>query len=120
MASFTLHYVRSGTAHDFTAIAVTEELAYTQPYNSFYEILRGDSIVDFAARQAAGHVADPTSFWCYVVDDETGIVAGAMGWNLHENCPDWKAVNLQATWIPTGKPELRRNKPMSSMLRMAG
>jgi hypothetical protein len=117
MPSFSLRYVPCGTTHDFTAIAVTEELAYTQPYNTFYEILRGDSVVDFAARQAAWHIADPTSFWCYVVDEETGVVAGAMGWNLNEKCPDWKTIGLKADWIPEGKSRRDVDAVLDSKLR---
>ena len=99
----SLHEVPTGVFHDFAAIAATEELAYTSPFNAFYEILRGDSLQDFTARQAASHVADPSSTWCYVVDDDTGLVAGAMQWNLHEEYINWKKVELKAEWISEGE-----------------
>ena len=98
---FTLHKVPS--THELTAVVSTEELAYTSPFNAFYEILRGTDPKEWAARQGLWHSHDPSSIWCYVVDDDTGVVAGAMGCNLYEENPDWKQVRLEADWFPKGE-----------------
>ncbi|EHK96426.1 Acyl-CoA N-acyltransferases (Nat) [Glarea lozoyensis ATCC 20868] len=102
----SLHIIPSHTPHDFTPITTTEDLAYRSPYNTFYELLRGSSLADFTTRQAAAHVGDPSSFWCYVVDDATGVVAGAMGWNLHEEVVDWRGVEVKAEWLEGEEKEL--------------
>lgn len=87
--NFTLRTIPSLKSLDFTAITDTEELANTDPFNPFYIMSRGSSLAEYTQRLGIWHMDNPNDFWCYVTNDETGIVAGTMAWNLNEKNKQW-------------------------------
>lgn len=81
---------------------------YAEPFNGFWEILKGPSLEECAERYRTWHRADPTSHWLYVTDSETKKVVGAMQWNIFETNPysNGEAPSLAAYWWPEGMKDL--------------
>lgn len=76
---------------------------YAEPYNGFWEILKGPSQEECTQRYAAWNKADPTGHWLYVTDSETKKVVGAMQWQIFETNPYVNGVpSLPAYWWPEG------------------
>lgn len=76
---------------------------YAEPFNSFWENLKGPSQEECVERYQAWNKADPTSHWIYVTDSETKKVIGAMQWNFFETNPYGNgAPSLPASWWPDG------------------
>lgn len=49
------------------------------------------------------HAHDPTSYWIYATDDDTGEVVGALGWNVYEKNPYEDGVpEIIPEWWPEG------------------
>lgn len=98
---FNLHAL----AHDseFSLIVPVQNRAYSMPFSGFWEILKGESLEEWDARQKLWHHHDPTSHWIYITEDKTGKVAGAMQWNIHDTNPYGDgAPKLSADWWPEG------------------
>ncbi|OKL57708.1 hypothetical protein UA08_06902 [Talaromyces atroroseus] len=92
----------SGDA-EFPALVDGLWRGYDQPFNGFWEILKGPSKEECIARYQSWHKADPTSHWLYVTDSETNQVAGAMQWNIFETNPYINGPpSLPAYWWPEG------------------
>ncbi|TVY65724.1 hypothetical protein LSUE1_G009106 [Lachnellula suecica] len=97
---FTLHEV-SRENPDFTKIVPMMHAGYSDPFNGFWEILKGPSLEECVSRYNEWHSHDPTSRWVYLTDDDTGDVVGAMGWNIHEKNPfENGSPEIPAYWWP--------------------
>jgi hypothetical protein len=88
---------------EFPALVDSLWRGYDQPFNGFWEILKGPSKEECIARYQLWHTSDPTSHWLYVKDSETGQVAGAIQWNIFETNPYINgAPSVTADWWPEG------------------
>lgn len=75
---------------------------YAEPFNAFWEILKGPSQEECAERYQAWHKADPTGHWLYVTDSDTKVV-DAMEWNIFETNPYSNgALSPPPYWWPQG------------------
>src|ERR1700709_975366 len=89
------------TDAEFRPIVTAEYEAYSKPFNSFWEILKGPSQEECAARQLAWHKGDPTSHWLYVADTDTREVVCGRPWSFANR--DWCGFGppaLPAYWWP--------------------
>ncbi|KAF4628030.1 hypothetical protein G7Y89_g10120 [Cudoniella acicularis] len=96
---FKLHELTDNS--EFDLIVPAQDKAYNTPFNAFWEMLKGESLEDWDARQKLWHHHNPTSHWIYATDEKTGKAAGAMQWNIHEKNPyEEGAPMLIADWWP--------------------
>jgi len=94
---FQLSEVKSQA--ELAEVVKVEHLAYEKPYNAFWEVLKGPSVEECAARQWAWHIGTPGSHWLKVTDGDE--VIGAAEWVIHEKSPFETAQPLiTATWWP--------------------
>ncbi|KAI0389590.1 acyl-CoA N-acyltransferase [Xylariaceae sp. FL0594] len=63
---------------------------------------REAAIAECAERLSLWHAQDPSSYWQKVVDEETGKIAGAALWNIHEENPFANPHPIEVTWFPEG------------------
>lgn len=92
------------TEKQFADVAVVEHEAYSKPFNSFWEVLKGPDIAECTARQWSWHAATPNSHWLKVNDEETGEAIGAAEWIVHKENPFVQSSEpLTATWWPEGR-----------------
>ncbi|KAG9233490.1 hypothetical protein BJ875DRAFT_378512 [Amylocarpus encephaloides] len=90
---------------EFAGIIDCENAGYSEPFNGFWEILRGPSAEELTERQTMWHSLDPSSRWLYVTDEATGQVVGAMEWNIYEENPYADGVpDFPADWWPEDSP----------------
>ncbi|EED14467.1 conserved hypothetical protein [Talaromyces stipitatus ATCC 10500] len=76
---------------------------YADPFNGFWEILKGPSQEECTERYTAWNKADSTGHWIYVTNSETKKVAGAMQWQIFKVNPYADGVpSLSAYWWPEG------------------
>ena len=92
--TFVLSEVKS--EEEFKAVGVLMQKAYQTPFNSFWEILKGENEPECTSRYWAWH-STPGSHWLQVKDTDTGEVVGACEWIIHESNPFEKGNP-----IPTG------------------
>jgi hypothetical protein len=120
---FTLHEVADEA--EFPPIVAVEHESYSTPFNGFWEVLKGPSQEECAARQWSWHKLDPSSHWLYVTDDDAGgeVIAG-LQWNIHEANPYANGPPvLPAYWWPEGKLVNKKDAPCqirSRGLRLLG
>jgi hypothetical protein len=107
---FTLHEVASKA--EFPPIVAVEHEAYSTPFSGFWDVLKGSSQEECAARQWSWHKHDPSSHWLYVTDDDAGgEVIAATQWNIYEANPYANGpLALQAYWWPEGAFVETRNR----------
>ena len=60
--------------------------AYQVPFNSFWEILKGESEAECTSRYWGWHSA-PGSHWIQVKDTDANEVLGVCEWIIHESIP---------------------------------
>lgn len=100
--SLKLHELKSD--EEFAKIVDVENAGYSEPFNGLWEILKGPSPEELAARQALWHHHGPGSHWLYVTDEDTGEAIGAMEWKVYETNPyEAGPPTLVADWWPEGK-----------------
>ena len=92
------------TKDEFTTLVEVEREAYSKPFNSGWEILKGPSLEECRERQWAWHTADPKSKWFYVADTEAGEVIGGAEWIVHRTDPfeNSSPRSLKVTWWDDG------------------
>lgn len=96
-----LHQVTTDT--EFGPLVAAEYAGYAQPFNGFWEILKGSTQEETTSRQLSWHKPDPSSHWLYVKDTETQDVVGGMQWNIYETNPYANGPpQLPAYWLPEG------------------
>ena len=88
---------------EFSGLMATLYNSYSDPYNGFWDIFKGESEAECQARYMQWHKADPTSHWIYVTDTETGQIIGGTQWNIFEKNP-YAVPNppMAAYWIQEG------------------
>jgi hypothetical protein len=101
------------TATDFVELIECEWISYEKPDQTFFRLFcpiqgtgptaREDSIKESTSRQLAWHLADPTSYWQKVVNEEDKIVAGAL-WKICPTNPfeHHDEDHSEVTWYPEG------------------
>ncbi|OTB01477.1 hypothetical protein M426DRAFT_266209 [Hypoxylon sp. CI-4A] len=95
------------TDDEFKSVVHVELEAYNDPFNGFWEMLKGSSEDELCARQLSWHRGDPSSHWLYVTDEDTGEVVAAMQWNIHDLNPyATEHPPLSAYWVPEGPARL--------------
>ena len=88
---------------EFSALMATLHNGYSDPYNGFWDVFKGESEAECQARFMQWHKADPTSHWIYVTDTETGQIIGGTEWNILEKDPYDEAKSpMVAYWIQDG------------------
>lgn len=94
------------TDEEFKLVVEVEHEAYCNPFNGFWEMLKGPSQEECYKRQLGWHKHDPSSRWVYVTDEETGKVIGGAEWNFYETNPYVaEQPTLTASWLPEGELE---------------
>ncbi|KAI1347670.1 hypothetical protein F5Y01DRAFT_294503 [Xylaria sp. FL0043] len=93
-------------AADFPVLVRCMLESYNDPVQSFADVYfapRGDHeerVREAAARFAAWHAHDPSSYWQKVVDTETGEIVGGALWNIHRDNPFAEADDhIEITWF---------------------
>lgn len=80
--------VDEATTHaEFISIVRVEAESYSNPPNTFWEVMKGPSLDECTSRQAQWNEIDPSSHWIYAKDAQTDEIVGAMNWNIHEKNP---------------------------------
>lgn len=91
------------TGDEFKLVVHVELEAYSEPFNGFWEMLKGSSEDELCARQLSWHRNDPSSHWLYVIDEDSGDVVGGMQWNIYNTNPyATEQSPLTAYWFPDG------------------
>ncbi|MCJ1398984.1 hypothetical protein MMC11_002186 [Xylographa trunciseda] len=118
----TLHEVVS--SEEFPAVVDCEREAYKTPFNAFDILYTPQGLDPIATRDAvikeqwASHAKSPTSHWLKVVDSDTGNVAGAAQWHIHETDPFARPEDhhLDAVWWPEGERSTMRRPCLEKAL----
>ena len=107
VTAMPLKLKRVQTKEEFDPVVIVEHEAYSQPANSFWEILKGPSIEECQDRQWNWHTIDPKSNWFYVHDTESDEAVGGAQWIVNETDPfEQPAPALRATWWENSRSSL--------------
>lgn len=95
----------------FLPVVALEHDVYSNPSNSFWEMIKGPSVEECCERQWSWHVATQQSDWLLVEDSDSQEVVGAIEWILHETNPYEKPQPpADATWWEDGETCLYQGK----------